>query len=121
MITLRTFVTGLQQMLDKCVQIGEILSLSINPDKSTGVAMSRLAHLKLDPTSLHNDNIQWVSSIKYHGVHNAGGKQLSFHADPTRQAFFAAVYVQFWLLDELRPNHLTFQERLSVVSYTITA
>ena len=48
MILLCPSVHGLQQMLDECVLIGEILSLSFNPKKSFCMGVGKLAHIASD-------------------------------------------------------------------------
>jgi hypothetical protein len=58
-------------MLNKYVLIGDVISLSFSPNKPLCMAVG--IHLKLDPMSLDNVKFQWVSFIKYVGVHMVGG------------------------------------------------
>ena len=87
MILICPSVVGLQKMLNECVDIADSLSLTFNANKSYCIAIGKLHSMVIADMSLGTNAIQWVSSIKYLGVHICSGKSMSFDTDVIKRNF----------------------------------
>ena len=83
-------VSGLQQMLDICFHTSQILALTFNYAKSNCIVFGPAAKFKIKSMKLGCENINWVGSIKYLGVHLLAGKSCKFNTDPILRSFYSA-------------------------------
>ena len=62
-------VAGLQNMLDKCTELAEILSLEFNVEKSHCIVIGKMYRKEIAPMKLCGNNVEWCENIKYLGVY----------------------------------------------------
>ena len=74
-------VAGLQNMLDCCSELANLLSLELNVHK---VALyNKMSNDEISAMILCDNSIGWNKTIKYLGVHLQSGKALKFYISLT--------------------------------------
>lgn len=113
-------VTGLQEMLDICLETASALNLNFNASKCHCIVFgkSSVSVSRITPMCLGASNIEWCTSIQYLGVYIVAGKCVSVDINPVKRAFYAAcncIFNQAGNLDEIL--QLTLQETYCLPFY----
>jgi hypothetical protein len=84
-------IHGLQCMLDRCNVYGRKCDILFNPKKSVCIAIGFKADRTIDIKMNIGDNeIQWVSELKYLGVHFKAARALDVNITPIKHKFYGA-------------------------------
>ena len=82
---------GSQQMLDKCSEIAEVISLEFNVEKCHCIAIGKKTrNSQITPMSLCGNPVEWCETIKYLGVYLQVGSSVRFDVSYAKRAFYAA-------------------------------
>ena len=81
-------VAGLQNMLDRCSELANLLSLEFNVKKSHCISIGKMRNVEISAMNLCDNSVYWSKTIKYLGVHLQSGKALKFDINPTKRAFY---------------------------------
>jgi len=97
-ILIRPSVNGLQEMLGKCFDISQLLSLQFNTRKCHCLTVGKLSKVNISPMLLRGNKIEWCEDVRYLGVYLMGSKSVKFDISPIKRSFYAACNSYFLIV-----------------------
>ena len=88
-------ITGLQKMLDVCIELSGSVNLQFNGHRSHCIAFGKSVTGNLHPMRLWRNNLGWCKSIKCLGVHIVSGSNISFNIYEVMHSFFSCMQLYF--------------------------
>jgi len=124
LLLLSPSVIGLQSMLDKCFEVGKVLSLEFNAEKSHCITIGKKSACDITPMNLYDNRVEWCESIKYLGVYLQRGTSVKFDINPSKRVFYAAcntIFLHSSGVDEISLLNLQETFSLCVIMYAMPA
>jgi len=72
-------VNGLQEMMDKCFDISQLLSLQYNARKCHCLTVGKLSKVNISPMLLGGNKIEWCEHVRYLGVYLMRNMSVKFY------------------------------------------